>query len=338
MEMLRKSWGVPLSRAFVWLLLPAVVTAAVQLPPEIQADRYLLQAERAIQEQDFQSAKTALDGILELQEQHDLELPEPFTFRYAEVLERLGIYEEAINFVTEYLTLTGRDGEFYLKALELLDSVEETLRRVETDRRLAEEKRQRAEAQLRKNDEQARRQVEKARIVLPPDELRSGGLGPEMVRIASGRFQYYTYQDRTNLHWVEFGRPFAISRYEVTRGEFERFADSSDYRTEARQDPKYGCEKPDWTDVARRNSLRWNRPGFDQTDNHPVVCVSVRDAIAYAEWLTGETGHTYRLPSAAEWQYVARAGSSAAMLWRNYDDTLGSRSPNPLQTWQRPGL
>ena len=61
MEMLRKSLGVPLSSAFVWLLLPSVVTAAVQLPPEIQADRYLLQAERAIQEQDFRGAKAAMD-------------------------------------------------------------------------------------------------------------------------------------------------------------------------------------------------------------------------------------------------------------------------------------
>ena len=65
-----------------------------------------------------------MDGILELQEQHDLELPEPFTFRYAEVLERLGIYDEAIEFVTEYLTLTGRDGEFYREALELLNAAE----------------------------------------------------------------------------------------------------------------------------------------------------------------------------------------------------------------------
>ena len=83
------------------------------------------------------------------------------------------------------------------------------------------------------------------------------------------------------------------------------------------------------TDWSSRNSLRWNRPGFDQTDNHPVTCVSIRDAIAYAEWLSRETGHTYRLPSAAEWQYVARAGSSGAMLWRNDEDFLSREMIQP---------
>ena len=58
----------------------------------------------------------------------------------------------------------------------------------------------------------------------------------------------------------------------------------------------------------------WRQPGFSQTDTHPVVCVTIRDAMAYAEWLSQETGHTYRLPSAAQWQYAARAGSEEAML------------------------
>ena len=124
MEMLCKAWGTALSLASLWLLLPSLVMAT-QLPPEIQADRYLLQAERAIQEQDFQGAKTAMDRILELQEQHDLELPEQFSFRYAEVLGRLGIYDEAVEFVTQYLTMAGQDGEFYRDALELLDRIEQ---------------------------------------------------------------------------------------------------------------------------------------------------------------------------------------------------------------------
>ena len=42
--------------------------------------------------------------------------------------------------------------------------------------------------------------------------------------------------------------------------------------------------------------------------------------MAYAEWLSQETGHTYRLPSAAEWQYAARAGSEEAMRHIQSDD------------------
>ena len=309
------------------MLLP-VRGGAGQLPPEVQADRYLLQAEREIREQDFVRAKAAMDGILELQAQHGLELPDEFLFRYAEVLERLALYDEAIEFVTRYLTAVGRGGAHYREALELLDSAEDTLRQVELERQLAEAERQRAEAQQSENDELAR-QIEEARIVLPPDELRSGGVGPEMVRIASGRFQFYTYPGYDNLHWVQFERAFAISRYEVTRVEFERFVDHSRYRTEADSDPKHGCDKanPTYGEMEERNSLRWNRPGFGQTDTEPVTCVSTADAIAYAEWLSRETGHTYRLPSAAEWQYAARAGSSSAMLFLGREGWAGDE-PN----------
>ena len=50
-----------------------------------------------------------------------------------------------------------------------------------------------------------------------------------------------------------------------------------------------------------------------------MVCLTILDAMAYAEWLSQETGHTYRLPSAAEWQYAARAGSEEAMPYRQRD-------------------
>ena len=94
------------------------------------------------------------------------------------------------------------------------------------------------------------------------------------------------------------------------RDEFARFAERSRYRTEAeRSQDDSGC------DVMWNRPLNtWRQPGFSQTDTHPVVCVTIRDAMAYAEWLSQETGHTYRLPSAAQWQYAARAGSEEAML------------------------
>ncbi len=120
--------------------------------------------------------------------------------------------------------------------------------------------------------------------------------------------------------------PFAISRYEVTRAEFGRFVKATRYNTEAERKPKYGCQAPETSYYRKKSGLTWKRPGYGQTDKHPVVCVSVGDAMAYAEWLSKETGSSHRLPSAAEWQYAAclqrgaprrqaRAGSKSARRW-----------------------
>ena len=50
------------------------------------------------------------------------------------------------------------------------------------------------------------------------------------------------------------------------------------------------------------------RPGFEQAGNHPVVCVSWRDAKAYVAWLSRKTGKNYRLLSESEWEYMAKGG------------------------------
>ena len=104
-------------------VVPSNQVRATQLPPHIQADLYVMEAEEKIRKQDFTAAKAALDQILDLRQEHGLAIPEAFYFRYAEVSERLGLYNESAESVTHYLTIAGRDGEHYKDALELLNAV-----------------------------------------------------------------------------------------------------------------------------------------------------------------------------------------------------------------------
>lgn len=100
---------------------------------------------------------------------------------------------------------------------------------------------------------------------------------------------------------VTFRLPFYLGRFEVRRVEFHRFVVESGHRLQK------GC-----TIGARYDTKgSYLRPGFAQTDDDPVVCVSWTDASAYGRWLSARTGVDYRLPSEAEWEYAARAGSSA---------------------------
>ncbi len=127
------------------------------------------------------------------------------------------------------------------------------------------------------------------------DRLQDGSLGPEMVRIPAGRFRMGDIQgggdrDEKPVHRVSVSE-FAMGKYEVTFAEYDKFAQAT------------GRKKPD--------DKGWGR------GNRPVINVSWNDAVAYAEWLSQQTGKEYRLPTEAEWEYAARAGTKTKYWWGN---------------------
>ena len=125
------------------------------------------------------------------------------------------------------------------------------------------------------------------------DTLKDGSPGPEMVRLPGGSFRMGDIQgagnsDERPVHDVTIAA-FAMGRYEVSFDEYDRFADAT------------GRQRP--------NDRGWGR------GRRPVINVSWKDATAYTGWLSQQTGYDYRLPSEAEWEYAARAGSEMKYWW-----------------------
>jgi formylglycine-generating enzyme required for sulfatase activity len=148
---------------------------------------------------------------------------------------------------------------------------------------------------------------------------------PTMVAIRPGNFlmgspanETGRYDDESPQHQVTIPHPFAISRCEITVGQFRQFIQESGYTTTAETN-KQGCrawdvKKNTW-DYKAGNY--WDMPGFAQTDHHPVVCVSWHDAQRYVDWLSQRTGALYRLPTEAEWEYAARADTVTSRFYQD---------------------
>lgn len=130
---------------------------------------------------------------------------------------------------------------------------------------------------------------------------RDCALCPELVLVPAGSTSMQvTIAEATRELTFRFDKPLAVARFETTRGQFAAFV------RETGRTGLAGCHarRPDW---GLNPALSWDNPGLTQQDDHPVVCVSFQDASAYAEWLSARTGLRYRLPTDAEWHYLAKA-------------------------------
>lgn len=127
------------------------------------------------------------------------------------------------------------------------------------------------------------------------DRLRSGGRGPVMVKLPAGSFMmgsppHLPYSEERPQFRATLNS-FAISKYEITFADYEKFARSTGQRLP--------------------NDNGWGR------SERPVVNISWDEADAYTRWLTLQTDSNYRLPTEREWEYAARAGTDTIYWWGN---------------------
>jgi formylglycine-generating enzyme required for sulfatase activity/class 3 adenylate cyclase len=160
--------------------------------------------------------------------------------------------------------------------------------------------------------------------------IRDCQVCPELVEIPAGSFAMGSTEDEIGhkpsegpRRTIRLAKPFALGRYEVTFAQWDACVADG------------GC-------IHTPNDRDWGR------GNRPVFYVSWNDIQKYLAWLSDKTGHTYRLPSEAEWEYAARGGTATRYWWGeamelglancagcNADDgettvPVGSYPPNPF--------
>jgi len=128
-------------------------------------------------------------------------------------------------------------------------------------------------------------------MYIPPGKFMMGSSQEEIdaaLKLVTASWGEGYIKSEGPQHEVEITQGFYMGETEVTCGQFRQFVDEAKYNV---------------------GDDRWTKPGWEQTDNHPVVWVDWNNAVAFYLWLSKKEGEKYRLPTEAEWEYSCRAGT-----------------------------
>ena len=272
---------------------PAGSPSTGQLPPEIELDRLLMRADQAMEDRDPQVARSVMERIAALQEEHGLEPAAEDHFLYAQGWRVAGEPRRAQAAVTTYLQLLGREAPNYREALRLLNEAETDASRSGAGPRPG--------------------------AGAGSDPLGAVPVGPagmELVWIPAGEFRMGStsseaYSGEQPVTQVRISEGFWLGKYEVTQAE--------------------------WESVMGSNPSAFSGCG----GRCPVEQVSWNDAQDFISRLNAREGReVYRLPTEAEWEYAARAGTTGdrygdpdRIAWyrgnsRSETHPVGGKAPN----------
>lgn len=185
-----------------------------------------------------------------------------------------------------------------------------------------------------------------ARLHGEDNEAERNSLGMTMVRLSQGEFEMgmlgehrlklehkasayqreiHDYVEKPSFP-VRLSHGFSIGETEVTVSQFRAFVGATGYQTDAEKAGEAWVFKPDAEAPLDRFSLvqgaNWKNPGFEQSDKHPVTCISWHDAQEFCRWLSKKEGAIYRLPTEAEWEYACRAGTRSSYFSGEEPDSV----------------
>jgi formylglycine-generating enzyme required for sulfatase activity len=141
----------------------------------------------------------------------------------------------------------------------------------------------------------------KARTLQGPDPesvLEAGGVRIPLLRIPAGEFPMGSpngHRDEQPASLARVAKPFRMAKFEITNSQFRHFDPSHDSRVADALNYQFG-----------------QRPWSLNDDNQPVCRVSYQDAMAFCDWLSSQSGKKVTLPTEAQWEWAARAGSTGA--------------------------